>query len=67
YIYFAHQNNSFFFCLSFMAICWRNKAEWRERVPTILRKERNEHLQGGADEPFRDSYGAIDDDGKYIR
>ena len=50
-----------------MAICWRNKAEWRERVPTILRKERNEHLQGGADEPFRDSYVAIGDDGKYIR
>jgi len=25
-------------------------------VPNILRKERNVHLQGGADEPFRDSF-----------
>ncbi|WP_221177598.1 hypothetical protein, partial [Klebsiella pneumoniae] len=36
-------------------------------VPNILRKERNVHLQGGADEPFRDSFGAIVDDGKYVR
>ncbi|MES5350927.1 hypothetical protein, partial [Klebsiella pneumoniae] len=27
-------------------------------MPNILRKERNVHLQGGADEPFRDREGA---------
>lgn len=36
-------------------------------MPNILRKERNVHLQGGADEPFRDSFRAIVDDGKYVR
>ena len=50
-----------------MAICWRNKAEWRERVPTILRKERNEHLQGGTDEQLRDSQALLPMTVRYIR